>query len=75
MRAMFVLSEQQSNVADKQNAEDFHYQGGHIKLQGVSFKYPTFQGNAKGGDKEKGDRWILKNLDLEIAPGQTAAVL
>ncbi len=77
MRAMYVLSEQQSGVADNESAGDFDYAGGHVKLSGVSFKYPLHQGKAAGeeGEKVAEDRWVLRNLDLEISPGQTAAVV
>jgi ABC-type transport system involved in Fe-S cluster assembly fused permease/ATPase subunit len=79
MKAMFLLSEQKSTVADKEDAADFDYSGGHVRLNGVSFKYPSYKGNVAGSkdgvEVENKDRWILKDLDLEILPGQTAAVV
>lgn len=37
---------------------------GHIKFEGVTFRYPT-----------RGDRNALQNISLEIAPGQTVALV
>jgi ATP-binding cassette subfamily B (MDR/TAP) protein 7 len=75
MKAMFLLSEQKSTVADQEGAADLDYSGGHLKLSGVSFKYPTYQGKVVGDGSDNKDRWILNDLNLEILPGQTAAVV
>jgi ABC-type transport system involved in Fe-S cluster assembly fused permease/ATPase subunit len=85
MKAMFMLSEQKPHVADKDSAGEFDYRGGHIRLENVSFQYPTHQvggmgsatatttpNNNAGGEN---NRWILNNLNMEILPGQTAAVV
>ena len=48
---------------------------GHIELQGVSFRYPRPDESvslATGGE-EAG--WVLRGVDLEIAPGQTVAIV
>ena len=78
MKAMFALSEQRPRVFDAPDAPDFEYQGGHLQLNDVSFKYPSMTvapGAIKGHEQDVYERWILKNLNMEIKPGQTAAVV
>ena len=79
MKAMFALSKQTPKVSDVPDAPDYHYHGGHIQLNDVSFKYPSMAAGPSAKDGEKGsniqERWILKHLTMDIKPGQTAAVV
>ena len=50
------------DIEDNSNAEDFIPKDGKISLKNISFKY------------DKSPDWILKNISINIAPGQTIAL-
>ncbi|MFQ1700598.1 ABCB family ABC transporter ATP-binding protein/permease [Loktanella agnita] len=62
MADMFHLLEQPAEVKDKPDAPDLQVSGGRVSLQNVAFGYEA-------------ERAILKGIDLEVAPGQTVAIV
>ena len=50
-------------IADDENSLHLDVAEGHVRLEGVSFRYPT------------GDREVLDGVDLVIEPGQTLALV
>ncbi|AQT69708.1 Putative multidrug export ATP-binding/permease protein [Anaerohalosphaera lusitana] len=51
------------DIVDNKDAHDFSPVTGHIEFSDVSFKY------------NGSDDWILKNVDLDIKPGSTVAIV
>ncbi|KQI69694.1 metal ABC transporter permease [Loktanella sp. 3ANDIMAR09] len=62
MGDMFDLLEQPAEVTDKPGAAALRVQGGHVELRDVHFGYDAA-------------RPILKGVNLDIAPGQTVAIV
>jgi ATP-binding cassette subfamily B protein len=62
MGDMFDLLEQPAEVTDKPDAKPLEVKGGRVVLQDVSFGYDVA-------------RPILKGVSLEVAPGQTVAIV
>ncbi|SIT80434.1 ATP-binding cassette, subfamily B [Yoonia rosea] len=62
MGDMFDLLEQPAEVTDKPDAKPLEVKGGRVVLQDVSFGYDAA-------------RPILKGVSLEVAPGQTVAIV
>lgn len=52
----------QPDIADKPGARFFKPKGGEICLNNISFKY------------NRSPHWILRNIDIQINPGQTIAL-
>ncbi|RHW34773.1 ABC transporter ATP-binding protein [Lysinibacillus yapensis] len=61
MDRMFELMDEEYDVQDKENARQLPVVDGHVSFEKVNFKY------------EKDGSMILKNIDFDILPGQTAA--
>ena len=62
MGDMFDLLEQPAEVTDKPDAKTLNVQGGAISLNAVAFGYDP-------------ERPILKDVSLDVAPGQTVAIV
>jgi len=62
MSEMFDLLEQPAELVDSQHASELNLKGGHISIKNVTFGYD-----------EK--RPILKDVSLEINPGETVAIV
>ncbi|UWR47542.1 ABCB family ABC transporter ATP-binding protein/permease [Phaeobacter inhibens] len=62
MGEMFDLIEQDPDVKDRDNAKVLQVNGGAITLENVEFGYDS-------------DRQILKGVSLEVAAGQTVAIV
>ncbi len=62
MGDMFDLLEQPAEVQDKPDAKALNVSGGRVSLQNVAFGYDAA-------------RPILKGISLEVAPGQTVAIV
>ncbi|WP_185804902.1 ABCB family ABC transporter ATP-binding protein/permease [Pontivivens nitratireducens] len=62
MGEMFGLLEQPAEVTDKPDAKELRVEGGRINLRDVQFGYDA-------------DRGILKGVDIDVAPGQTVALV
>lgn len=62
MGEMFGLLEQPAEVTDKPDAKELRVEGGRITLRDVQFGYDA-------------DRGILKGVDIDVAPGQTVALV
>ncbi|MDQ7849523.1 MAG: ABC transporter ATP-binding protein [Armatimonadota bacterium] len=60
------LLEEGSSVAEAPDAVDLPRAGGRITYRGVSFRYPGPSG---------GEQWVLRGVDLEIAPGEHVALV
>lgn len=60
---IFEILDTESEVAESSDAKPLPPIKGHIKFENVSFGYET------------GDGLVLKNLDLEVQPGETLALL
>jgi ATP-binding cassette, subfamily B, bacterial len=50
-------------IVDRPRALGLARARGHLRLEGVGFRYP------EGGD------WVLRNLDLDVEPGETVALV
>jgi ABC-type transport system involved in Fe-S cluster assembly fused permease/ATPase subunit len=59
---LFSLLEHDRDVADSENAKPLALQGAHVRFDHVSFSYD-------------GRRTVLHDVDFEILPGQTVAVV
>ena len=62
MGEMFDLLEQPAEISDKPGAPDLKITGGRVTLDGVEFGYDP-------------ERPILKGVSLDVAPGQTVAIV
>jgi len=60
------LLEEGSSVEEAKDAVDLPRASGRITYRGVSFRYPGPAG---------GDQWVLRGVDLEIAPGEHVALV
>ncbi len=54
-------------IADRPGAVDLPQSQGRVRFEGVSFRY--------AGDDAASSGWILRNIDLEIEPGETLALV
>jgi ATP-binding cassette subfamily B protein len=50
-------------IADRPGAVDLVGSTGHLRLEGVGFRYPG------------SDRWALRGVDLDVRPGETVALV
>ena len=75
---IFEYLDLQPGIVDAADAVDLRGESvrGHIAFRGVSFRYPGVASLA-GTDAEDVliRRWVLDGIDLEIRPGQLAAVV
>ena len=55
-------------IADRPGAVDLAESVGHVRFEDVSFRYA-------GGDGEGATGWILRNVDLDVRPGETLAIV
>jgi ATP-binding cassette subfamily B protein len=62
MENLFALVDEKTDVADAPNAATLRHEGGVIEFQDVSFTYET-------------DRTILKDINLVVDAGTTAAIV
>lgn len=62
MGDMFDLLGQPAEVQDKPDAKDLQVRGGHVQLRDVAFGYDA-------------ERPILKGVSIDVAPGQTVAIV
>lgn len=56
-------------IADRPGAVDLPESEGLVRFESVSFRY------AGGADESASTGWILRNIDLEIEPGETLALV
>ena len=61
MDRMFELMDEEYDVQDKEKARELPPVKGHVSFENVNFQY------------EKDQQMILKNINLDILPGETAA--
>lgn len=60
---IFEVFDTVPEVADRPGAVDLVAPSGHLRLEGVGFRYP---GN---------DEWALRGVDLDVRPGETLALV
>lgn len=60
---IFEVLDTVPEVRDRPGAVDLAESRGHLQLSGVGFKYPG------------SDRWALRNVDLDLRPGETLALV
>src|SRR5206468_4618201 len=60
---IFEVLDTVPEVDDRPGAVDLVAATGHLRLTGVGFKYPG------------SDRWALRGVDLDVAPGETLALV
>ncbi|HTJ77096.1 MAG TPA: ABC transporter ATP-binding protein [Acidimicrobiales bacterium] len=60
---IFEVLDTVPEVDDRPGAIDLVAATGHLRLSGVGFKYPG------------SDRWALRGVDLDVAPGETLALV
>ncbi len=62
MNEMFRLLEKETEIKDLPNAPSLQIEGGHVIFENVSFHYQSV-------------RPILKDISMEVIPGQTVAIV
>ncbi|MGI8809617.1 MAG: ABC transporter ATP-binding protein [Acidimicrobiales bacterium] len=62
-RRIFEVLDTAPAIADRPGAVDLVSCTGHLRLEGVGFRYP------------EGDEWALRGVDLDISPGETLALV
>jgi ATP-binding cassette subfamily B protein len=60
---IFEVFDTVPEVADRPGAVDLAVPSGHLRLEGVGFRYPG------------SDEWALRGVDLDIRPGETLALV
>jgi len=79
---VFEVLDLPASITEKEDAVDLGTARGHVRLEGVSFRYPT--GDGVGLASLEGPRtahdddvqaMVLEDIDLEIAPGRTVALV
>ncbi len=79
---VFEVIDLPANITERDDARDLGACHGHIRLEGVSFRYPA--GDGIGLASLEGPRaphdadenaMVLKDIDLEIGPGRTVALV
>ena len=70
---VFEILDQEPEITDLPGALDAVASEGRIELRSVSFTYPTGTGRTDGGGNERPE--ILRDLSLDIAPGETIAIV
>ena len=70
---IFDLLDTEPDMTDKEGALDPGTLRGEIRMEGVSFSYAddAFEREASGEEIE----WALRDVDLEVPPGQTLALV
>ncbi|HEY8778153.1 MAG TPA: ABC transporter transmembrane domain-containing protein, partial [Solirubrobacterales bacterium] len=70
---IFDLLDTAPDMTDKEGAEDPGRLNGEIRMEGVSFSYldDAPEREARGEEVE----WALRDVDLEVPPGQTLALV
>ena len=70
---IFDLLDTAPDMTDKEGAEDPGRLDGEIRMEGVSFSYldDAEEREARGEEVE----WALRDVDLEVPPGQTLALV
>ncbi len=70
-------------ITDKPNAEPLTKPKGHVRFDGVWFRYPaastqvvrSLEAVSKNPPSEQPSEWILRNIDLDIEAGKTVALV
>ena len=60
---IFEVLDTVPEIADRPGATDLAAPGGHVRFEGVGFRYPG------------GDRWALRGVQLDVRPGETLALV
>ena len=60
---IFEVLDTDPDIADRPTAVDLTASTGHLRLEGVGFRYPGSDG------------WALREVDLEVHPGETLALV
>jgi len=71
---IFELLDAESDVVEKPDAKLLPLTKARIEYRDVSFKYSEQPSNGKEAEDEKRP-WIIKNVSLEIEPGETVALV
>ncbi len=79
---VFEVLDLQHAVADRPDAAPLPAPQGHVRYEGVWFRYPGAEGGAlaslEGPSSEHGDDasdWILRGIDLDAPPGTMVALV
>jgi len=79
---VFEVLDLETPIADRPGALTLEHPQGHIRLERVSFRYPSSEGvslaSLEGPQSPHGQdasALILDDIDLEIAPGRTVALV
>jgi ATP-binding cassette, subfamily B, bacterial MsbA len=65
---LFELLDQENTLPESPDAVTLPPLEGRITFEGLSFAYPTT-------DSDEAAPWVLRELDFEVAPGQTVALV
>jgi len=79
---VFEVLDLRSSIVERDDALDLREPHGHVRLEGVGFRYPaadqvglaSLEGPRAPHDDRVGEQ-VLSGVDLEIAPGRTVALV
>jgi ATP-binding cassette subfamily B protein len=79
---VFEVLDLRSSIVEREDALDLREPSGHVRLEGVGFRYPaadqvglaSLEGPRAPHDDLVGEQ-VLSGVDLEIAPGRTVALV
>jgi ATP-binding cassette subfamily B protein len=75
---VFEVLDAPNAVSDSPSAFDLEHPKGRVSFNGVSFAYPpsdTRLASLESATEDREPRLVLRDLDLEIQPGETVAVV
>jgi len=79
---VFEVLDLPSNITERDGARDLGVSRGHVRLEQVSFRYPSGEGiglasleGPRAPHDLEASAMVLEDVDLEIAPGRTVALV
>jgi ATP-binding cassette, subfamily B, bacterial len=79
---VFEVMDLPRTIEERPDAVELAQPGGHVRFEGVSFRYPAATGSSleslEGPRSEHGEEasdWILRGIDLDLQPGTMTALV
>ncbi len=79
---VFELLDLPASITEKEEAAELVAPRGHVRLERVHFRYPTGEGvglasleGPRATHDERPGAMVLEDIDLEVAPGRTVALV
>jgi ATP-binding cassette subfamily B protein len=79
---VFELLDLPASITEKEDAAELVAPRGHVRLERVHFRYPTGEGvglasleGPRATHDERPGAMVLEDIDLEVAPGRTVALV